>query len=233
MLAISKWNKFLSQLSGSSLKEGWFPLFYLPGCLCVLLNHLLIICCWFPLVYFSFELLYSSVLIHSFLYFLTLLKFLLYFYVLLPSLVSILVIIALNSFLGKWLLIRVFLWSYILFFPLELTPLSSHFVWLSVNFCELEQLSLCILGAWPCVDCTLCRLRMLGRFGSRAKIAMGTDQGFSWRVPGPRDSCDFLCVLRAAVLLGELKLELGNGQSHAGAVLASQLEYQVLFQSAT
>ena len=74
---------------------------------------------------------------------------------------------------------------------------------------------------------------MLGRFGSRAKIAMGTDQGFSWSVLGPRDSCDFVCVLRAAVLLGELMRELGKGQSHAGAVLAGQLEYQVLFQSAT
>ena len=81
-----------------------------------------------------------------------------------------------------------------MFFHLVSTPLSSHFVSLSVNFCELEQLSLCVLGAWPGVDRTLCRLLMLGRFDSRAKIAMGTDQGFSWSVPGPRDNCDFLSV---------------------------------------
>ena len=47
----------------------WFSLFCLPDCWSVL--HPLI-CYWFILVYFSFQLLYPSVLIGSFLYFLSL-----------------------------------------------------------------------------------------------------------------------------------------------------------------
>ena len=55
---------------------GWFPLFRLPGCLCVLLYH--IICWWFPLffisviIFFSFDwfFLYFLILCWSFTVFL-------------------------------------------------------------------------------------------------------------------------------------------------------------------
>ena len=48
----------------------WFWLPYVPDCWSVLLRPL--ICCWFPLVYFSFQLLCSSVMLDSYLYFLSL-----------------------------------------------------------------------------------------------------------------------------------------------------------------
>ena len=43
------------------MPSGWFPLYYFPDHCSDLLHAL--IYCWFPLVYFSFQLLYSSLLI--------------------------------------------------------------------------------------------------------------------------------------------------------------------------
>lgn len=80
---------------------GWFPLTCFPDCWSVLLQPL--ICCWFPLLCFLFQLLNSSVLIGSFFNIFCLCKFSLS-----PSLppltvVTILMTIILNTSSGKFL----------------------------------------------------------------------------------------------------------------------------------
>ena len=80
---------------------GWFPLTCFPDCWSVLLQPL--ICCWFPLLCFLFQLLSSSVLIGSFFNIFCLCKFSLS-----PSLppltvVTILMTIILNTLSGKFL----------------------------------------------------------------------------------------------------------------------------------
>ena len=90
-------------------------------------------CCWFPLVHFSFQLLYSSTMIGSFIFPNPLLKLSLCSFILLSSL-SIFMTFGFSSLSGIMTISALFLFFsffFPFFFPLVL--LFSHFVWLSIS----------------------------------------------------------------------------------------------------
>ena len=128
-----------------SLPDHWFDLPY----------HL--IYCWLPLVYFSFQLLYSSALTGSFLYFLTMLKFLLCLSIFIPSLMSIYMNITLIPLSGR-LLISVSLSSFPevvscsiiwnIFLCLSFLSKSLCFLLCNIRYVRYISLHLPVLDKW-------------------------------------------------------------------------------------
>ena len=104
---------------------------YITSCFSILLH---LICSWFHLLYCSFQLLYSSALIGSFLY---LFVEVLTVFILLPSLVSIFMGITLNTLPG-WLLMSI---SLVLFLKFCLVLSFGAYSCLLICFCVLGRLA--------------------------------------------------------------------------------------------